>query len=134
VPSHDDFAQVEPRQSAQNPLIGVNIRRLLGGTWYDAQIMSMHQQLCAGDWCYIVRYLNGSTEFLQNYMVGQGVLDLLGFSPPYADTGISQELYAKNVGLSWGLTMQRGEESENTALTPTQWLNVIAEEPSEKKQ
>jgi len=129
VSSHDDFAQVEPRQSAQNPLIGVNIRRLLGGTWYDAQIMSMHQQLCTGDWCYIVRYLDGSTEFLQNYMVGQGVLDLLGFSPPYADTGISQEPYAKNVGLSMGLTMQSDDESENTALTPTQWLN----EPSEKK-
>ena len=25
VSSHDDFVQVEPRQSAQNPLIGVNI-------------------------------------------------------------------------------------------------------------
>ena len=134
VSSHDDFVQVEPRQSAQDPLIGVNIRRLLGDAWYDAQIMSMHQQLCTGDWCYIVRYSDGTTEFLQNYMLHQGVLDLLGPSPPYADPGISQEPYAKNVGLSMGSTMQSDDESEKqTELTASQWLNGIEEEPSENK-
>jgi len=134
VSSHDDFVQVEPRQSAQDPLIGVNIRRRFGDCWYGAQVMSIHQQLSTGDWCYIVRYSDGTTEFLQNYMLHQGVLDLLGPSPPYVDPGISQEPYAKNVGLSMGSTMQSDDESKKqTALTASQWLNGIEEEPSENK-
>ena len=65
-------------------------------------------------------------EFLQNYMLHQGVLDMLGPSPPYADPGISQEPYAKNVGLSMVSTMQSDDESKNkTALTASQWLNGI---------
>ena len=67
-------------------------------------------------------------------MVHQGVLDLLGPPPPYADPGISQEPYAKNVGLSMGSTMQSDDESENkTELTASQWLNGIEEEPSDNK-
>jgi len=128
--AHEDFAQVEPNQAAKDPLNGAMIRRLFGDRWYGAQVMSIHEKLSTGDWWYTVRYQDGTTEILQDYIVQQGVQDLHGPPPPHADPGMLQERYAKNAGFSKGSKMQSDVESENTD-DDGLFLDGIEEEPSE---
>ena len=128
--AHEDFVQVEPNQAAKDPLNGAMIRRLFGDRWYGAQVMSIHEKLSTGDWWYTVRYQDGTTEILQDYIVQQGVQDLLGPPPPHADPGMLQERYAKNAGFSKGSKMQSDVESEDTD-DDGLFLDGIEEEPSE---
>ena len=128
--AHEDFVQVEPNQAAKDPLNGAMIRRLFGDRWYGAQVMSIHEKLSTGDWWYTVRYQDGTTEILQDYIVQQGVQDLHGPPPPHADPGMLQERYAKNAGFSKASKMQSDVESENTD-DDGLFLDGIEEEPSE---
>ena len=91
--AHEDFAQVEPNQAANNPLNGAMIRRLFGDRWYGALVMSIHEKHSTGDWWYAVRYEDGTIEILQDYIVQQGVQDLHGPPPPHADPGTLEQHY-----------------------------------------
>ena len=93
VSTDEDFVQVEPNQAAKDPLNGAMIRRLFGDRWYGAQVMSIHEKLSTGDWWYTVRYQDGTTEILQDYIVQQGVQDLHGPPPPHADPGTLEQHY-----------------------------------------
>jgi len=130
VLAQEDFAQVEPTQAAKDPLNGVMIRKLFGDRWYGAQVMSIHEKLSTRDWWYLVRYQDGETEILQDFVVQQGVQDLQGPPPPHADPGMLQERYAKNAGFSKASKMQSDVESENTD-DDGLFLDGIEEEPSE---
>jgi len=86
--AHEDFAQVEPNQAANNPLNGAMIRRFFVDRWYGAQVVSIHEQLSTGDWLYTVRHQDDTAEFLLEHQVRQGVQDLQGPPPPHADPGM----------------------------------------------
>jgi len=126
--THEDFKQVEPNQAAKDPLNGAMIRRLFGDRWYGAQVINIHQKLSTGEWWYTVRYEEGTTEILQDYIVQQGVQDLHGPPPPHADPSILEEHYAKSAGSSKASKMQSDVESENTD-DDGLFLEGIEEEP-----
>ena len=92
---YEDYEQVEPNQAIKDPLNGAKIRRLFDDGWYGGQVISIFRQLSTEQSWYTVRYRNGATETLPNYIVQQGVRDLHGPPPLHADPGMLEEHYAE---------------------------------------
>ena len=92
---YEDYEQVEPNQAIKDPLNGAKIRRLFDDGWYGGQVISIFRQLSTEQSWYTVRYRNGATESLPNYIVQQGVRDLHGPPPLHADPGMLEEHYAE---------------------------------------